>query len=342
MSLLLDTLNGIKCERPPVWFMRQAGPAIPAYRELKGRYTFKELMQTPELAAQVTLQPVEHLGVDAAILFTDILVIPEAMGMTLNFNDQGPRFTHPLKDAKNPLAILEPNPQKLQYIYDAIKVVKQKRPADIPLIGFCGGPLSLLLYMVEGQGQNHSFPSAIELLYKSPATAYKLLESITNFSIEYAREQIANGIDAFQIFDTHAGLIPSAIYEELVLPQTLRLIEAVQESGTPLIFYPKGLGAGLQMLKGLVVGFVGIDWQTSLGDAYSLLGERVGLQGNLDPRVLLQDQATITKELEKFVRFGSNHHCWIFNLGHGLLPNTPYENAKFVVDWVKSTRWNRD
>lgn len=340
-NIFIDTLKGIKRERPPVWFMRQAGRIIPEYMKLREKYSFHELLYTPELAADVTLQPIRSLGVDAAILFSDILVIPEALGMKLVFTDHGPRFETPLREIKNPVASLDPNPEKLKPVYQTIDAVMARKSADTPLIGFCGSPLTTLFYMVQGISSDHQFPAAVDLLYRDPETAGKLLEMVTDLSIVYALSQVKHGISAFQLFETHAGLIPYPMYHERVMPHVRRILNAIRNTGTPVIFFPKGLGHGMRALKGEPIDFVSVDWQMSLEDAFEMVGPKIGVQGNLDPRILTTDQATIKKELEKYLPFGSREHKWIFNLGHGVLPNIPFENMKFVVDWIKTADWKR-
>ncbi len=340
-NVFVDTINGVKRERPPVWFMRQAGRIIPEYLKLREKFSFHELMNTPELAAEVTLQPIDLLGVDAAILFTDILVVPEAMGMKLEFTDKGPRFDTALKDVKEPFSFLDANPAKLNKVYNAIDAIIATKKADIPLIGFCGAPLTTLFYMIQGISSNHQFPEAVEMMYRDKETTNKLFEAVTALSIEYATTQIKHGISAFQLFDTHAGLIPYPLYNEMVMPHNRRILNAVQETGIPVIFFPKGLGTGMTALKGEKIDFIGVDWQMSIEDANKMVGTEIGIQGNLDPRVLTADLATIKRELEKYLPFGSKEHKWIFNLGHGVLPNIPFENVKFVVDWIKSIDWKR-
>lgn len=340
-NIFIDTINGVKRERPPVWFMRQAGRIIPQYLKLREKHSFHELMRTPELAAEVTLQPVHLLGVDAAILFSDILVIPEAMGMKLEFTDKGPRFETALKDIKDPVSFLDARPEKLQPVYNAIDAVMATKPSDTPLIGFCGAPLTTLFYMVQGISSNHQFPEAVEMMYRDQETTNKLFEMVADLSIQYALTQVKHGISAFQLFDTHAGLIPYTLYNEMVMPHVRRILSAVQETGTPVIFFPKGLGAGMKAMKGEKFDFVSVDWQMSIEDANEMIGPKMGVQGNLDPRVLTADKETIKRELEKYLPFGSKEHKWIFNLGHGVLPNIPFENLKFVVDWIKSVDWKR-
>ncbi len=340
-SFFLDTLNGTPTSRPPVWFMRQAGRVLPNYLKLREQHTFSELMNSPKLAAEVTLMPVYDLGVDAAILFSDILVIPAALGMNLNFTDSGPKFDVALKELADPSAHLKADGSKLVYIYDAIDEIIRTKPADIPLIGFCGAPFTTLCYMVQGLSSNHTFPEAVSLLYKDRKMTHKLLEAITELSIEYARNQVRHGVSAFQLFETHAGLIPSDLYHEVMMPYNRQIARAVREEGCPVIFLPKGLGYGIKKIQPEDADFLSVDWQMPIEEARSLVHREIGLQGNLDPRLLFADKASIIETLEKYVPFGSKEQKWIFNLGHGFLPGIPYENAKLVVDWVKNTNWNR-
>ncbi len=341
-SIFTQTLKGKKTERPPVWFMRQAGRVLPSYLKLREQYSFSELMASPELAAKVTLLPVHDLGVDAAILFSDILVIPEALGMTLNFTDSGPKFGKALKDISDPLNALRPDASKLEYIYNAIDEVNRTKPENTPLIGFCGAPFTTLCYMVQGLSSNHTFPEAVSLLYKEKILATKLLTLITELSIEYAVNQVKHGISAFQIFETHAGLIPSDLYFEMIMPHVRKISAAVMQAGCPVIFLPKGLGTGVANIQPEDTNFLSIDWQTPIEVARKLVHKDIGLQGNLDPRLLLADQATISETLKKYVLFGSENQDWIFNLGHGFIPGIPFENAKMVVDWIKKTDWKRN
>lgn len=340
-SVFIKTLQGKATDRPPVWFMRQAGRVLPSYMKMREKYSFRELMEDPVLAAEVTLLPIYDLGVDAAILFSDILVIPEAMGMKLQWTDHGPRFTNPLKDSSDPVSELVADPSRLDHIYAAIDEIIKTRPADIPLIGFCGAPFTTLCYMVQGLGSSHTFPAAIEFLYRNKKTTLKLIDAITELSIEYALTQVKHGISAFQLFETHAGLIPSDVYFEMIMPAVRKISNAVRETGTPVIFLPKGLGAGIQHVTFEDADFISIDWQTSLFEARKLVDPRVGIQGNLDPRLLLADKNTIIETLEKYTPFAKEESKWIFNLGHGLIPEISFENTKLAVDWIKQNDWKR-
>ena len=341
-SIFLDTLHNKKTSRPPVWFMRQAGRVLPNYLKLREQYSFNELMHDPKLAAEVTLMPVYDLGVDAAILFSDILVIPVALGMQLNFTDSGPKFEVALKELADPASTLKPDASKLSYIYEAIDEIIRTKPADIPLIGFCGAPFTTLCYMVQGLSSNHTFPEAVNLIYKDKLMAHKLLGAITELSIEYARQQVRHGIGVFQIFETHAGLLPSNVYQEMMMPYVRKIATAVREEGCQVIFLPKGLGNGVKAITPEDADLLSIDWQMPIWEARSLVHPEIGIQGNLDPRLLFADRATILETLEQYLDFGATNQRWIFNLGHGFVPGIPFENAKLVVDWIKQTNWKRD
>ncbi len=340
-SILLNTLRGDKTERPPVWFMRQAGRVLPSYIKIKADYTFWQMMQNPEIAAKVTLLPVNDLGVDAGILFSDILVIPHALGMGLEFNDSGPLFEQPLAFRENPLDGLNPDPSKLNYIYEVIDEIIRTKHKDTPLIGFCGAPLTVLLFMLQGLGRKGDFPEAIKFIYQNKETTKKLIDIVTDLSVVYAQGQIEHGIDVFQLFDTHAGLIPADLYHELFMPSTRKMAAAVREKGIPFIFFPKGLGAGIAQITPEDCDYLSIDWQTPLDLARKLVDPKIGLQGNVDPRLLYASQPEIEKALQPYIEFGKNNQNWIFNLGHGFMPGISFENARFLADWVKRTNWKR-
>ena len=340
-SIFLDTLKGKKTDRPPVWFMRQAGRVLPNYLALRDKHSFWQLMNDPQLAAKVTLMPVYDLGVDAAILFSDILVVPYAMGMGLEFTDDGPKFDKPLREYENPYNKLNPNPGKLQYIYNAIDEIVRTRPANTPLIGFAGAPLTVLCYMLQGLSSKANFPDAVAYIYKNQSEVAKLVDAITDLTIVYAQQQIAHGIDTFQLFETHGGILPFDLYEKMFFPSIKKIATAVREKGIPFIFFPKDIGTGFERITPEICDFVSVDWQTPLTTARRLVHPDVGLQGNVDPRLLFAEKSDIDKVLNEYIEFGSQEHKWIFNLGHGFLPGIPYENAKFVTDWVKSTNWRR-
>ncbi len=340
-SIFLDTIKGKKTDRPPVWFMRQAGRVLPSYLAIREKYTFWQMMNMPELGAKVTLLPIYDLGVDAAILFSDILVIPYAMGMGLEFTDEGPKFDKPLKDYENPVAKLNPDASKLNYIYNVIDEIIKTRPDNTPLIGFAGAPLTVLCYMLQGISSKNNFPDAINFIYKNKAVTEKLIDAITDLTIEYAQQQINHGIDTFQLFETHGGILPFEMYEKLFFPSVKKIAKAVRDRNIPFIYFPKDIATGFSKITPEICDFVSIDWQTPISVARKLVHPEVGLQGNLDPRLLNADKNSILEELAKYKEFGKHEYKWIFNLGHGFMPGIPYENAKFLTDWVKTTNWER-
>lgn len=324
-----------------MWFMRQAGRVLPSYLKIKEDYTFWQMMKNPEIAAKVTLLPIYDLGTDAAILFSDILVIPYAMGMGLDFKDSGPVFENPLAFRENPLKDLNPDPSKLNYIYDVCDEIIKTRPEDIPLIGFCGAPLTVLLFMLQGLGRKGEFPDATKFIYENLETTQKLVDAITDLSITYALGQIKHGVEIFQLFDTHAGLIPWELYKKIFLPATNKIYAAIREKNIPFIYFPKGIGTGIAEITPESCDYLSIDWQTPIQLARKLVDKEIGLQGNVDPRLLFAPQEEIEKQLQPLVEFGKENQNWIFNLGHGFMPGLPYENARFLADWVKSTDWGR-
>jgi len=339
-SILIDTLKGKKTSRPPVWFMRQAGRVLPDYNKLRKTYSFTELMEDAKLATQITLMPVSELEVDAAILFSDILVVPASMGMKFNFSGKGPKSPVTLKDMENPVNFLKPDESKLEYIYHIIDSINKEKSPDTPLIGFCGGPLTTLCYMIEGFGSAKDFPETVNFFYQRKKEAKKLIDLVTEISIIYARGQIAHGIDVFQLFETHAGVIPADLYKEMILPSVKKIGDAVRENGTPFIYFPKGIGTGLNFITKDIADFVSIDWQTPLSIARKILPPEIGVQGNLDPRILMMtNEKDIICELEKYSAFFSEKRNWIFNLGHGFLPDTPVKNIHTTVRWVKNKNW---
>ena len=334
--ILLKTLKGENTTRTPFWFMRQAGRILPNYLKIKESYTFWQMMQNPKIAAEVTLMPVYDLGVDAAILFSDILVIPHALGMGLDFIESGPVFEHPLAFRENPLEGLDPKPEKLNYIYDVIDEIIKTRPENIPLIGFCGAPLTVLLFMLQGLGRKGDFPDAIKFIYEKPEATKELIEKVTDLTITYIEGQIEHGVDVFQLFDTHAGLLPFDLYEELFMPSIKRIANVVKNKNVPFIYFPKGIGAGIATITPDCCDYLSIDWQTPLSLARRLVHPAIGLQGNADPRLLYASQDEIEKKLKPIKDFAQNNQNFVFNLGHGFMPGLSYENARFIADWAKT------
>lgn len=335
-SLFIRACKRKSTERTPVWIMRQAGRYLPEYRKVREKTDFLTLCKTPELASEVTIQPVEIIGVDAAILFSDILVIPEAMGMSLELvESRGPKFDSPIRNSFDVEKLIKPIVQeKLSFVVDAIKVTKKKLSPNIPLIGFSGSPWTLATYMVEGGGSKN-FEYIKSLIYSEPATAHKLLGKLADVVTDYLNEKIAAGCDAVQIFDTWGGILTPWDFKEFSLEYIIRVINKLETNGAPVIVFAKGANHSLKEISESGCDVVGIDWTCDIGVARNEIGENVALQGNLEPIILLSSKEKIKSEVKRILEqygYGIGH---IFNLGHGILPQTPVENVKFFVETVK-------
>ncbi len=336
-DLFIRACRRLPVERTPIWVMRQAGRYLPEYRAVRQKYDFLTMCKTPELAAEVTLQPIDLIGVDAAIIFSDILVIPEAMGMHLEMHEgRGPVFPHPIRnegDAKS-LKKIDPGVD-LKYVLDAVALTKKELNRRVPLIGFSGSPWTLLAYMVEGQGSK-SFSKLKHLIYTNPELAHSLLDKIADAVAAYLCAKIEAGVDAVQIFDTWGGLLSQDDFEEFSLQYISKIISQVKEKEVPVIMFAKGVHFHLENLAASGADVLGLDWTMNIGDVRKKIGDKVALQGNLDPTVLYAGHAKIRAEAEKVLKSfgkGSGH---IFNLGHGILPDVPPENLKALVDFVKA------
>ncbi len=333
-DLLLRALKGEKTERPPVWMMRQAGRYLPDYVKLRNKYSFFERCQTPELAAEITIQPVEQIGVDAAILFSDILVVPQAMGMEVQLvESKGPLLPEPIRKAEDLERILVPDvAERLSYVFDAIKLTKSYLNGGVPLIGFAGAPWTLLCYMVQGQGSK-TFDGAKAFCYTQPRAAHRLLQMITDTTIAYLKGQARAGADAVQIFDSWGGLLSPEDFEHLSLQYIRQIVNALKDE-VPTIIFAKGAWHSLPEMAATGAHGLGIDWCIRPQMARQLAGERVALQGNFDPAKLLAPIPVIQKEVKVMLdAFSGYPH--IANLGHGILPDVPVDHAKAFVDAVK-------
>lgn len=333
-DLLLRTLRKQRVERPPVWMMRQAGRYLPEYRALREKYDFFDRCQTPELACEITLQPVDIIGVDAAILFSDILVVPQAMGLEVELIEaKGPVLPEPIKSLNDFHRIRVPDVNEtLEYVFDAIRLVKKELNERVPLIGFAGAPWTILCYMVQGKGSK-TFDEAKTFCYTQPAAAHRLLQMITDTTIAYLQEQIKAGVDVIQVFDSWGGLLGPDDFENISLKYIRQIIQALKGDGLTIIF-AKGAWHSLKSMADTGSDALGIDWCITPQMARELAGPDITLQGNLDPAKLLSPIPVIRKEVRKMLQdFDGNH---IANLGHGILPNVPVDHAKAFVDTVKS------
>ena len=332
-DLFIRTALGETVERPPVWLMRQAGRILPQYRALRAKLSgFKELVETPHLAAEVTIQPIDELEVDAAIIFSDILVIPEAMGLTYEMVEKrGPLFPKTIQSESDiqQLSAGKVAAENLQYVFDAIEITVKELAGRVPLIGFAGAPWTILAYMVEGSGSK-TFSKAKKFLYQEPVLAHQLLQKITDTTIAYLQLKIESGVNLVQVFDSWAGILSPLQFRTFALPYIKQIAAAIQE--VPVTVFAKGAWFALPDLENIDCNVVGIDWNTVPEYAKSLLPSKV-CQGNLDPCQLYgkpQEVAAATTEMLE--RFGNKH---IANLGHGVYPDTPLDNVRVFVDTVK-------
>jgi uroporphyrinogen decarboxylase len=315
--------------------MRQAGRILPEYRAVRQKLSgFKELVETPSLAAEVTLQPVDILGVDAAILFSDILVVPDAMGLTYEMIEQrGPFFPQTIRSEQQ-LTLLDENPDvldRLSYVFEAIKLTKKELNNRVPLIGFAGAPWTIFCYMVEGKGSK-TFSESRKLLYTNPQLAHELLERITDFTIEYMRQQQLSGVDALQLFDSWAGILGHDQYTEFGLKYVHKIASAFR--GFPFTIFSKGAVASLPEIAKIESTAIGLDWNMDIQETRNLVGETRTLQGNLDPCLLYAKDSIIVKETNKLLdSFKSQRH--IVNLGHGVYPDVDPEKVKILIKTVK-------
>lgn len=329
----LAAAAGKETDRPPVWLMRQAGRYLPEYRAVKAKHPTKEMMQTPELACEITLQPVDILGVDAAILYSDILMIPDAMGMGLSFAaGEGPAFEFPVDGdaALNRLNVKNLN-ERLHYVFEAIRLCLSKLPGGYPLLGFAGAPFTVACYMIAGKSGKH-FHEAKRLAWQEPGTFHALMDVLTRATIDYLLEQANAGVAAVQLFDTWAGLLSAEDYREFAKPYAARVFEALEKNGVPSIYYVKGGDYLLDEMKDLRNGVIGVDWRVNLGNVRERTGNGFAIQGNFDPDLLTTSPERIEARLKDMLAaIPHPRKGYIVNLGHGVEQHTPVENVKFFV-----------
>jgi len=336
-DLFLRACRREPVEQTPVWMMRQAGRYLPEYRAVRAKVDFLTLCKTPELAAEVSIQPVDIIGVDACIIFSDILVVPEAMGMKLYVEEGkgGPRFDNPIRSRSdiNNLAVPDPN-RELKYVMDALRLTRKNLNNRVPLIGFAGSPWTLATYMVEGKGSKN-FRAMKEMIYTHPKDAHVLLEKLARTVAAYLSAKIEAGAQAVQIFDTWGGILPPDEFREFSLRYIEQVLKLIKRNGAPTIVFCKDCGHSIEAIADTGCDVVGLDWSIDIARARMMIGSYAALQGNLDPTMLYAPpdriREGVKKVLEKFGK-GSGH---IFNLGHGILPDIPVENAKAFVQAVK-------
>ncbi|MBX7172001.1 MAG: uroporphyrinogen decarboxylase [Pyrinomonadaceae bacterium] len=334
-SLFIKACKGEQTERTPIWIMRQAGRYLSEYRAIREKYDFLTSCKTPELASEITIQPIDIVKTDAAILFSDILVIPEAMGMHLELiESKGPVFDTPIRSLEQ-IKNLQTDGmiERLDYVMQAIKMTKEKLNGRVPLIGFSGAPWTLATYMVEGKGSKN-YDVIKSFMYNEPAVAHQLLQILADSIVEYLNAKIEAGCDAVQIFDTWAGILSPTDFEEFSLKYIRYICDNLKTNGAPVIVFAKG-ASSYKGLAELNCDVLGVDWSKNLGDVRNEINSKKGLQGNLDPTVLFAPKEKIKTEVERVLASYGNGSGHVFNLGHGVLPKTPVENVQYLVDCVK-------
>ncbi|MBT6276878.1 MAG: uroporphyrinogen decarboxylase [Chromatiales bacterium] len=339
---LLRALRRQPVDRTPVWMMRQAGRYLPEYRATRAKAgDFMTLCSTPDLACEVTLQPLERFPLDAAIIFSDILTIPDAMGLGLSFAEgEGPRFAHPIRDAAAIDQLPSPDPEtELRYVMDALRVTSRALAGKVPLIGFSGSPWTLMTYMVEGRGGT-DFRLAKGLLIDDPHAAHRLLDKLAKSVGTYLNAQIAAGAQALMVFDTWGGILTPHLYREFSLRYMSAVLDSLNrhpddDDAVPVIFFTKGGGGWLEDIAASGCDGIGLDWTIEMGEARARVGEQVALQGNFDPAILFSSPQAIREEVRRILDSygrGSGH---IFNLGHGIQPQVPPEHAGALIGAVQ-------
>jgi uroporphyrinogen decarboxylase len=317
----------------PVWFMRQAGRYMPEYRAVRAKYSILEVCKTPELAAQVTLQPIERFALDAAIIFADILLPLEPMGIQLSFvADEGPVIHNPVRDRGAAEALKPVEPEALRFVYDAIRLARKALEGRVPLIGFAGAPFTLASYLIEG-GSSRNFVETKRLMYHAPDVWHRLMDKLARVITGYLKAQIEAGAQAVQLFDSWVGALGPADYAEYVQPHTRLIFEGLKGLNVPCIHFGTGSATLLELMKQAGGTVIGLDWRIRVDEARQRLGQDVALQGNLDPVVLFAPLHEIERRVQSILKQAGNQG-FIFNLGHGILPETPVESVRATVDMV--------
>ena len=338
-SLFIRAALSQQTERPPVWMMRQAGRFMPEYWEIKNKYSFLEMCKTPEIAADVTMLPVNLLGIDAAILFSDILVTPEAMGGDLSFKEGvGPRFSNPVRNRAEAEALETDVVDKLQYVAEAIKEIQSRLNGSIPLIGFAGAPFTILSYLIEG-GSSKDFKKTKYLLHNDPKLAHFILAKIAKVTIDYLNMQIDAGVNALQLFDSWAQALSWDDYNEFSHQYNKEILSKLNRKGVPIISFAKGSSVFYPLMVESKPDVISVDWNANLRNLKDSLPAGIAVQGNLDPYIFYADKPVIKKRIEQLFESMRGVDGYIFNLGHGIMPDFSFDKVKYAVDLIKEFRY---
>jgi uroporphyrinogen decarboxylase len=337
-SRFVKACKTLPVDRTPVWFMRQAGRYMPEYRAVRKQYSLIEICKKPEIAADVTITAAEILGVDAAIIFADLLLPLEVMGLPFHFSPgEGPVVEKPLRDAADVTRLRTDNAAELGYVSEAVRLVCRHFGARLPVIGFCGAPFTLASYMIEGGG-SRNYVHTKKMMYNSPAAWDLLMQKLVAVVSEYAVEQVRAGADVIQIFDSWVGCLSVEDYRCHVLPRTTELVKAVRKAGVPVIYFGTETTTLLASMKETGAEVIGLDWRVPLDEGWKSLGMQGAVQGNLDPVLLFADWKVVKAGAENVLRRAAGRPGHIFNLGHGILPETPVETVKGLVGLVQGPR----
>ncbi|MFD2743845.1 MULTISPECIES: uroporphyrinogen decarboxylase [Sphingobacterium] len=338
-DLLLRAAWSQQTERPPVWMMRQAGRFMKEYWEIKNKYSFLEMCKTPEIAADVTMLPVDLLGIDGAILFSDILVTAEAMGGDLSFEQGvGPRFANPVRTVADMERLSVDCIDRLQYVADAIKVIQQRLDKSIPLIGFAGAPFTILSYLVEG-ASSKDFKRTKLMLNNEPELAHAILQKVADVTVEYLNMQIAAGVNAIQLFDSWALALSWNDYHEFSHHYNKYIISKLNRQDIPVISFCKGSSVFAPVMAEAKPDVISVDWNADLLNIKQALPANIAVQGNLDPFVLYADKKVIREKILQLFERMRGVDGFIFNLGHGIMPDIPFDNVKYAIEVVKEFRY---
>lgn len=331
----LKACRGEKVEYTPIWIMRQAGRYLPEYQSVRANIDFLALCKNPELAAEVTLQPVDILGVDAAILFSDILLPLEPMGMRLEFSEkEGPALSEPVRSKSAVERLIIPDVEEdMRFVFDTIRILRKELENKVPLIGFSGAPFTLATYMIEG-GSSKNFLHTKKLMFQYGSVFRYLMEKLTDTVVSYLSAQIKAGAQAIQIFDTWAGILSPVDYKEFAFPYVKKAISDLKKEGVPIIYFVNNCAGLLKEVRKSGADVIGIDWRIDMSEAVRRLGKKLVVQGNLDPCALFLPKENLEERVKDILWEGESARGHIFNLGHGVLPQTPVENVVALVEAV--------
>lgn len=334
-SRFVKACKALPVDRTPVWFMRQAGRYMAEYRAVRKEHSLIEICKKPQLAAEVTITAAEKLDVDAAIIFADLLLPLEVMDLPFHFaNGEGPVVENPIKNQAHVARLRTDRAAELGYVAEAIRLVGKHFGTRLPVIGFCGAPFTLASYMIEGRG-SRNYLQTKKMMYTSPETWDELLRKLVSVTSEYALEQVRAGADVIQIFDSWVGCLGVEDYQRYVLPRTRELVEKVKKSGVPVIYFGTETATLLKWMKETGADVIGLDWRVPLDEGWKTLGLQGAVQGNLDPVLLFAEWSELKNRAAEILRQANGRPGHIFNLGHGILPETPVENVKALTEFVQ-------